>query len=87
MSLFIGEKSRWGKGYSIETVRRITKWGFDELGLERIEAGCYDRQLASRHIFLKVGYSQEGYFRDSIAFEGGRIGAFWFGILKNEPIR
>ncbi len=87
LSLFIGDKSRWGKGYAIETVRRITKWGFDELGLERIEAGCYETHLASRHIFLKVGYTQEGYFRDNIAFEGYRIGAFWFGILKNEPIK
>lgn len=87
LSMFIGEKSRWGNGYATETVRSITQWGFDELGLERIEAGCYDTHLASQHIFHKVGYSQEGYFRNSIAFEGRRIGVFWFGILRNDRIK
>ena len=87
LSLLIGEKSIWGKGYATEAVRTITQWGFDELGLERIEAGCYETHLASKHIFLKIGYTVDGYFRSSVAFEGRRIGAFMLSILRNEPIK
>ena len=87
LSLLIGEKSCWGKGYATETVRTITQWGFDKLGLERIEAGCYETHLASKYIFLKVGYLQEAYFRSSVSTEDGRIGSYLFSILKNDPIK
>lgn len=86
LSLFIGEKSCWGKGYATESIRCLTQWGFDALGLERIEAGCYDSNLGSLRAFLKVGYSVEGFFRNSVVSDGRRIGCFWLGILKNDRI-
>ncbi|MBE9523991.1 MAG: GNAT family N-acetyltransferase [Chloroflexi bacterium] len=87
LSLFIGEKSCWGKGYATESIRCITKWGFDVLKLERIEAGCYDTNMASLRIFLKVGFSVEGYLRNSVVSDGQRIGCFWMGIIRNEKIK
>src|SRR5690554_465256 len=47
LSLFIGEKQHWGKGYSSELVKAVTQYGFEVLGLHRIEAGCYEDNLAS----------------------------------------
>ena len=87
LSLLIGEKSYWRFGYATESVRRITEWGFDELGLERIEAGCYDNNLGSLRTFIKVGYSVEGYFRSSVVSEGRRIGGFWLGMLRDDSRR
>jgi [ribosomal protein S5]-alanine N-acetyltransferase len=84
LSLFIGEKGLWRQGIATETIKTITKWGFDELGLERIEAGCYDENLYSLRAFLKVGYQVEGYFRKSVRIDNRRIGSFWLGILKHE---
>jgi ribosomal-protein-alanine N-acetyltransferase len=84
LSLFIGEKSCWGKGYATESIRSITRWGFDQLGMERIEAGCYDSNMGSLRAFLKVGYSVEGFFRSSTVFNGKRVGNFWLGIIKND---
>ena len=86
LSLLIGEKSHWGKGYAAESARSITKWGFEELGLERISAGCYDTNTRSLRAFLKIGYSVEGFFRDSIVSNGRRIGSFSLGILKNDRL-
>lgn len=87
LSLFIGEKSYWGKGYATEAIRCITQWGLDTLNLERIEAGCYDSNLGSLRAFLKVGYSVEGFFRNSVVSEGQRVGCFWLGILKDDRIK
>ena len=86
LSLFIGDKSRWGKGYATETIRAITKWGFEVLGLERIEAGCYDANMGALRAFIKVGYSVEGFFRSGVVFGGRRIGTFWLGTLKDDRI-
>jgi [ribosomal protein S5]-alanine N-acetyltransferase len=84
ISLFIGEKNWWGKGYATESIRVITNWGFDELELERIEAGCYDSNVGSLRAFLKVGYSVEGYLRGGFVSGGKRIGGFWMGMLRTD---
>ena len=84
LSLLIGEKNYWRAGYATESVRRITEWGFDVLGLERIEAGCYDNNLGSLRAFLKVGYAVEGYFRSSLVSGDRRIGGFWLGMLRHD---
>lgn len=84
LSLFIGEKSQWGKGFATESIQTITQWGFDELDLKRIEAGCYDNNMGSLRAFLKAGYAVEGFFKSSVVFKNKRIGSFWLGITKND---
>ncbi len=84
LSLFIGDSNCWRKGYASEAIRAITKWGFDELGLGKIEAGCCEENVASRNVFLNVGYKEEGFFREHALINGQRIGSYWLGILPNE---
>lgn len=86
LSLFIGDKSCWGRGVGEEVVRALTTYGFRSLELERIEAGCYEDNLASLRVFLKVGYTVEGFFRGSVVCGGRRRSSFWLGILKHEFI-
>ena len=83
LSLFIGEKSQWGKGLATESIETITKWGFDELSLKRVEAGCYDNNMGSLRAFLKAGYAVEGFFKSSVIFKNKRIGSFWLGITND----
>lgn len=84
ISLFIGDKGQWGKGLAREVVHAITAHGFQDLALERIEAGCYEDNLASLRVFLNVGYTVEGFFRKSVIRNGNRSGSFWLGMLKHE---
>ena len=84
LSLFIGDKECWGKGYASEAVIAITKWGFEYLGLEKIEAGCCEENMVSRNVFLKAGYREEGYFRKHALINGHRVGSYWLGILPDE---
>ena len=84
ISLFIGEKEQWNKGFATEAIKAITLWGFQELGLEKIEAGCYEQNLGSLRAFLKVGYQVEGFFRKHILLADKRYGSFWLGILPEE---
>ncbi|MEM9806850.1 MAG: GNAT family protein [Cyanobacteria bacterium P01_D01_bin.56] len=86
LSLFIGEKRFWGKGLGTEAIRTVTQWGFDSLGLDKIEAGCYEDNLSSLRCFLKVGYQVEGFFRSHVVLNGQRKGSFWLGVLPHELI-
>lgn len=84
LSLFIGEKTCWGKGLAGEIVQGLTEYGFTRLGLERIEAGIYEDNLASLRAFLKVGYNVDGFLRSHVVSNNRRTGSFWLGILKHE---
>lgn len=84
VSLFIGEKQFWGTGLSSEVVRGLTNYGFKCLGLHRLEAGCYEDNLASLKVFLKAGYTLEGFMRDQVILDNRRLGCFWLGILAHE---
>ena len=84
VSLFIGDDRLWGKGLATEAILRITSWGFEFLGLAKIEAGCYSENIGSLKAFLKAGYQVEGFLRCHSLIEDRRIGSFCLGILPHE---
>ena len=84
ISFFIGDKSYHRRGLATEAVGTITSWGFEHCGLQKIEAGCYDANLASLRTFLKCGYSVEGYLRNSVVWNGQRMGSFLLGITAED---
>lgn len=58
----------WGRGYATEAARAVIAFGFDGLGLYRIEARCFAENVASGRVLRKAGMSLECYlhggFRD-----------------------
>ena len=84
ISLFIGDKDFWGQGLACETIKAMTEYAFNELGLLKLEAGCYEENLASLRAFLKSGYSVEGFMRSHVISKGLRKGCFWLGAVADE---
>lgn len=84
LSLFIGERKAWGKGFATEAIHSLTHYGFDKLGLERIEAGCYESNIASLRAFLKSHYQVEGFLRKKVISGDKRESCFWMAALKQE---
>ena len=54
----------WNLGYATEASARIIDFGFEELGLHRIEARHFIRNPASGRVMQKLGMQQEGVERD-----------------------
>lgn len=84
LSLFIGDKDCWNKGYATQVVRAMTSYAIGDLKLKKVEAGCYEDNLGSLRVFLKVGYVVEGFMRSHVERDSKRLGCFWFGILADE---
>lgn len=84
LSLLIGAKQHWGKGFGAEAVTALSKFSIEFLGLEKIEAGCYEDNVASLRIFLKSGFVVEGFKRSHVARDEKRMGCFLLGLLANE---
>ncbi|TET51846.1 MAG: N-acetyltransferase, partial [Anaerolineales bacterium] len=53
----------WNQGYCTEAVRAIVDYGFEELGLNRIEAWHFAQNLASGRVMQKTGMLREGRMR------------------------
>lgn len=84
ISLFIGDKSCWGKGYATEAIRLIVDFGFKELSLQKLEAGCYEENIGSKRAFEKAGFLVEGILRNQRCAKNGRTSDIVMGMLREE---
>ncbi|MBC1483343.1 GNAT family N-acetyltransferase [Listeria sp. FSL L7-1485] len=74
-SAFIGyflDKEHNGNGYATEAVKLMVDFGFDILGLHRIEAGVMPKNERSKQVLLKAGFHLEG-----LAIKNVRINGTW----------
>lgn len=75
---------RWNQGYATESNQRLVDFGFEVLGLHRIEARHFLRNPASGRVMLKLGMKAEGVERDA-AVKGDRFESFAvYSILEDE---
>jgi len=60
ISLLIGERDYWGKGYGTEAVRQMTELAFTTTDARKLKAGMMEYNGASYWTFAKNGYQREG---------------------------
>jgi [ribosomal protein S5]-alanine N-acetyltransferase len=74
----------WNQGYATEAARAVLGFGFEQLGLNRIDAHHFVRNPASGRVMQKLGMSPEGCLRQHVkkwnAFEDLEL----YGILKSQ---
>ncbi len=80
----------WGKGFGTEALNAILTFGFEELKLHRIEAGCAVDNIGSIKVLEKVGMTKEGRKRQVLPLKSGWSDNFEYAILdtdkrKNHP--
>jgi RimJ/RimL family protein N-acetyltransferase len=56
----------WNRGYTTEAARALIDYGFEQMGLHRIEATWFMRNPASGRIMEKVGMAMEGVQRSAM---------------------
>jgi ribosomal-protein-alanine N-acetyltransferase len=74
----------WNKGYATESLKRIIGFGFKELKLHRIEAGCAIENIASISVLEKVGMTREGQKRKILPLKTGWSDNFEYAILSTD---
>lgn len=75
-----------GKGYVTEAARAVCRWGFAELGLERIDWMAFVGNPASRRVAERVGFTVEGTQRRRHV-QKGRVVDTWIGSLLPGEVR
>lgn len=56
----------WGSGYATEAAREVVRFGFEELGLNRIYAHHMARNPAAGEVLRRIGMQQEGVLRERV---------------------
>ena len=75
-----------GQGIADEAVREVMRFGFDDLGLNRIEAKFMEGNTASMRVMEKTGMTFEGYHRSSMLIKGEYKTIGVCSILRDEFI-
>ena len=74
----------WGRGYMTEAIGAMLAFGFQELGLNRIEAVCAVENAASERVMQKVGMRFEGVLRQYMLVKGRYLDWKLYAILRDE---
>jgi RimJ/RimL family protein N-acetyltransferase len=69
-----------GRGYGSAALRALTRWGFDALGVSRVEWRAHVGNDASRRMAQAAGFVVEGVLRAGCQGRGGPVDA-WLGAL------
>jgi RimJ/RimL family protein N-acetyltransferase len=65
----------------------ITGYGFEVLGLHRIDLEVYSFNPRARHVYEKVGFVAEGVLRDALRWDGHWVDATVMSVLAPEWFR
>ncbi len=72
------------QGYMSEALSALLDFGFEHLGMHRIEAACLPQNEASKTLLNKLGFSEEGYARQYLRINGSWQDHVLFAILRND---
>ena len=81
---YVLSREYWGRGLMPEAVRAMIHFGFERMGLNRIEARCIAENAASEGVMEKVGMTHEGTLRQREFIKGAYQDIKLYAILKSE---
>ena len=74
----------WNKGFATEALKTLINFGFNDLKLHRIGAGCAVENIGSIRVLEKAGMTLEGRKRQNLPLKTGWSDNFEFAILETD---
>ncbi|MCG2717961.1 MAG: GNAT family N-acetyltransferase [Nanoarchaeota archaeon] len=84
ISLIIGEKDAWGKGYGTEAILLLLDYAFRYLKFHRVAIGVVGFNEKAIRFWGKVGFKKEGIQRDGYYYNHKYYGFVMMSILEDE---
>lgn len=84
LTIFIGQKECWGRGYGTEALRLILREAFGRMNLQRVELHVFDFNQRAIRSYQKVGFVQEGIRRHALLRGRTYFDVIVMGILRDE---
>ena len=77
-------KPFWGRGLATAALRRIIQFGFEQLGLNRIQAGHFRHNMASGRVMQKANMRYEGVQRQGMYHREQYKDVVYYAILRED---
>lgn len=74
----------WRQGVMTEVMQEIMRFGFEDLGMNRIEAFIDPDNIRSRYLLEKNGFHEEGYLKECFFEKNQFVDAVLFAMLKKQ---
>jgi [ribosomal protein S5]-alanine N-acetyltransferase len=74
----------WGHGFATEAARAVTDFGFNTLGLRRVEGCHFTRNAPSGRVLQKLGMHREGVRRDAYFCRGKFEDVVSYAIIASD---
>lgn len=84
LSVTIGERGAWRRGYAREALVAVIGHCFDELRMNRIGAEIHRFNERSIRLFRSLGFTEEGAAREAVRTGDGFADELLFGLLERE---
>lgn len=84
MSMLLGEKEYWGKGYAKSARKLLIDFAFNEIGLNKIYTYNWIENKRIIGLNQKLGFKIDGELRDDIFFKGTYRTMAVMSLLKSD---
>lgn len=84
MTIIIGERDAWGKGYGKEVGRLLLSYAFECLGFHRVSIGVVGFNKNALRYWKSLGFKKEGVERDDYFYDNEYSDGIMMSILENE---
>jgi RimJ/RimL family protein N-acetyltransferase len=84
LSLGIGERTNWGKGYGRDMLALALRFAFDELNLHRVQLTVFGYNTRAIALYEKAGFRREGTFCQFMQRDGQWYDMYLYGMLSDE---
>jgi len=84
LSIIIGDKEAWGKGYGTQAILLLLDYAFGYLGFHRVSVGVVGFNERALRFYEKVGFKREGIQRDGYYYDHAFHDFVMMSILEDE---
>jgi len=84
LSIVIGEKTHWARGYGADAIRTLLRFGFESLGLRRVTLIADADNARGIACYLRCGFRQEGVLRAHRLRYGRPLDMVTMAVLREE---
>jgi len=84
LTIFLGEKRVWNRGYGQDALRLILRHGFGAMSLHRVELHVFEFNGRAIAAYERVGFVREGARRQALFRDGRYYDIVVMGITRGE---
>jgi diamine N-acetyltransferase len=84
LSIIIGEKTSWGKGYGNEAMALLLDYAFGYMNFHRVSIGVVGTNERALRFYERIGFKREGIQRDGYYYAHEYQDFVMMSLLENE---